>query len=110
MADETYYAWTRMPIERNEWGQVSKEIQPGDKVTQSMLKVEDAEWQELVDAGAIRTDEYPADDLTPPAQIPQEQPEPVASVKELRLGTSEPPQQSPPPQGKPTISEQLANK
>jgi hypothetical protein len=119
---EQYYAWTRIPVSRNEWGQLEKEIQPGDKVSASDLNVSDEEFQELVDIGAVRTDEYEADEYTPPSRVVHEEPEEVVAVKELRLGQQqvrEPEPANPPapqkeetkqPQGKSDISAQLTEK
>lgn len=114
MADETYYAWTRIPVDRNEWGQVTKEVQPGERVTAKDLKVGDQEFEELVNAGAIRTAEYPSDEFTAPANVPVEEVVEEASVKELRLtpqqGVNKPQQQQPADGNKGDISAQLANK
>lgn len=111
---ETYYAWTRIPVIRNEWGQLEKEIQPGEKVSASDLDVSDKEFQELIDIGAVRTDEYEADEFTPPSRVVHEEPEEVAAVKELRLNTqAREPEPAPvvkedtKPQGKSDISAQL---
>lgn len=62
----TYYANSRFKTDINEWGNVGKWIEPGDKITQSDIGVDDDEWQSLIDAGAV-VEEYP-DDLDP--QIP----------------------------------------
>lgn len=114
---ETYYAWTRIPVIRNEWGQLEKEIQPGEKISADDLGVSKDEFQELIDIGAVRTDEYEADEFTPPSRVVHEEPEEVAAVKELRLNTQarEPapapaPKEEPQTQGKSDISAQLTQK
>jgi len=53
------YAWSTFRTEVNEWGQVVKQINPGDEVSQSDLDVSDEEWQALHDAGAVSEDPYP---------------------------------------------------
>jgi hypothetical protein len=65
----TYYAWSNFPTERNEFGQTTKTIKPGDKVTQQDLDVSDDEWNELIELGAVREEEYPDTD---PGQSPAE--------------------------------------
>lgn len=59
----TYYAWSRFLQEKGI-------IEPGDTVTQDKLKVPNAEWEELVRVGAVRTEEYPSD--LPPGISPAE--------------------------------------
>jgi hypothetical protein len=54
-----YYAWSKFPVEVNEWGQITKTIEPGDEITQTTLGVSDEEWLALVDSGAVRTEGYP---------------------------------------------------
>jgi hypothetical protein len=55
----TYYAWSNFPVERNEFGQPTKTIKAGEKISQSDLSVSDEEWEELVNIGAVREEEYP---------------------------------------------------
>lgn len=55
----THYAWTKIKKEVNEWGRVTKWINPGDEVSQSDLKINDDDWKDLVATGAVREDEYP---------------------------------------------------
>jgi len=89
MADK-YYAWSNFRLEMNEWGQVTKTLAPGEEVTQETLGVGDEEWQDLIDTGAVRTDEYPdVDANTPPAQAPQPVVEEESAIKELRLPKAE---------------------
>lgn len=61
------YAWSTFKAEVNDWGQTTKFIRPGDEVSKSMLKVSDEEWQELIDVGAVREEQYPdiPDDVAP---------------------------------------------
>lgn len=58
MAD-TYYAWSNFKVEHNKEGQVTKWIRCGETVSQSDLSVSDEDWQELINVGAVRTQEYP---------------------------------------------------
>jgi len=60
MAD-TYYAWTRFDVERNEWGIATKTINRGDTVTAKDLGVSDEEFQALVDGGSVRNYGLPED-------------------------------------------------
>lgn len=55
----TYYAWTNIAIDVNEWGKVTKSAQTGDKVTASSLGVDEEQFKELVEAGSVRTTQYP---------------------------------------------------
>jgi hypothetical protein len=56
MAD-TYYAWS--PIRGGD-AEKAVNIKRGEKVTQSQLGVDDAEWQGLIDSNAVRSKEFPA--------------------------------------------------
>ena len=60
MADKMY-AWSTFHEERNEYGQPTKTISPGDTVTQDQLGVSDEEWEYLIETGVVRTEEYPED-------------------------------------------------
>jgi hypothetical protein len=64
------YAWSRFILERNEWGQQVKYAEPGDELDQKSLKVDDDEWQALLDSGAVRETPYPED--VPDGVSPQE--------------------------------------
>jgi hypothetical protein len=84
MAD-TYYAWSNFPVEFNEWGQATKTIKVGEKITQSDLKVTDEDWQGLIDVGAVSTDKYPEVDANvSPAEFyaanPEENPNSPESI------------------------------
>lgn len=59
MAGKSMYAWSKFNTEVNEFGQPTKTIMPGESVSQSDLGVDDAEWEYLVESGAVREDEYP---------------------------------------------------
>jgi hypothetical protein len=52
-------AWTTFITGRNDYGQVTETIKPGDSVTQDALGVDDEEYAELLDVGAIREEAYP---------------------------------------------------
>lgn len=81
----TYYAWSTFKKGVNEWGRVEGYINPGDEVTQSELGVDDEEWQELLDVGAIRDEEYPdAPEGVSPAEYLAANPAPT-EVRELTL-------------------------
>jgi hypothetical protein len=60
MADK-YYAWTTINTEVNEYGKVEDSIAVGEEVTQGDLDISDAEWNSLIENGAIRMEEYPKD-------------------------------------------------
>ena len=63
-----HYAWTTFVTGRNDYGQVTETIKPGDSVTQEKLGVSEEEYQELLDVGAIREEAYPKDipnDMSP---------------------------------------------
>lgn len=55
------FAWSNFTVERNEYGQPTRVIKPGEKITQKDLDVGDADWQAFIDAGAIREESYPED-------------------------------------------------
>ena len=55
----TYYAWSVFHAERNEWGQPTKTINCGETVSKSDLDVSDADWDYLVETGAVREQPYP---------------------------------------------------
>lgn len=65
----TTYAWSNFITERNEWGQVTGRITVGEEVTQEQLGLSDLDWQELLDVGAVREQEYPD---VPPQVAPAE--------------------------------------
>lgn len=62
-----WYAWSKFETERNDAGIATKFIMPGEKITQDKLSVGDAEWEYLVETGAVREQEYPdiPDDVAP---------------------------------------------
>lgn len=53
------YAWSNFPVERNEWGQVTKTISVGEEVTADMLGVSKEEFDELINLGAVSEQPYP---------------------------------------------------
>ncbi len=55
----TYYAWSNFPVEHNEFGQPTKTIKAGEKISQSDLGISDEDWEELIALGAVREEEYP---------------------------------------------------
>jgi hypothetical protein len=57
----TYYAWSNFPVEHNDFGQPTKTIKAGEKISQSDLKVSDEDWENLIELGAVREEEYPKD-------------------------------------------------
>lgn len=86
------YAWSKFKADVNEWGQVGRWIMPGDEVSQSDLEVNDAEWQELQDSGAVRNEPYPniPNDVAPAeyfAAHPDEAPE--ATIDETTTSEEE---------------------
>jgi len=58
MASGTYYAWS--PI-RGGTAEKPVTIDRGDKVTKDALGIDDANWAALVESGAVRDKEFPAD-------------------------------------------------
>lgn len=70
------YANSRFKAEVDEWGQTTKWIEPGDKISQSDLGVSDEEWQGLIDSGAV-VEKYPEglDPQTPPAEYYRQNPD-----------------------------------
>jgi hypothetical protein len=57
MASGTYYAWS--PI-KGGTAEKPVTVDRGDKVSQSDLGVDDANWAALVESGAVRDKEFPA--------------------------------------------------
>lgn len=55
----TYYARTKFKADVNEAGVTTKFIMPGDTVSKDKLGVDDAEWDYLVETGAVSTEKYP---------------------------------------------------
>jgi hypothetical protein len=84
------YAWSNFVTERNEAGQATKTIKPGDAVSQADLGVEDEEWEYLVETGAVREEEYPdiPDDVSP-AEYQKQVDNATIEVQEARLVLSE---------------------
>src|SRR4051794_24842024 len=92
----TYYAWSKFKKEQNEWGQVTKWINVGDQISQSDIDASDEDWQELIDVGAVREEEYPdVPNDTPPVDAPVKDEEEENAVKELQM---RPPSQTEPSQ------------
>jgi hypothetical protein len=58
MAD-TYYLWSPVNTEVNEWGRVTKTAKVGDEATAKSLNVSQDEFEELVKVGVVRTEPYP---------------------------------------------------
>lgn len=55
-----FYAWSRLIAERDEEsGLVRKWIMEGDKVSAGDLGLDEDQWNELVESGAVRQTEYP---------------------------------------------------
>lgn len=57
----TYYAWSRIPTDTNEWGQPTKWIEPGDTITANKAGISEEEFDYLVEAGVAREEKYPED-------------------------------------------------
>lgn len=86
----TYYAWSNFPVEKNEWGQVTKTIEVGEKVTASDLGVTDEEFEEMIETGVVSEEEYPdIPDSVSPAEYEKEQLARSAVVEELRMHVEE---------------------
>lgn len=88
MAD-TYYAWSEIQVgEGGEEAQKVKKVPAGEEVSASSLGIPDEEFDAMVEAGAVRTEEYP--DLPEgytgsPAQFAQEQAEAEGQKAEAEL-------------------------
>lgn len=54
----TYYANSRFKKSVNEWGRVEEWVEPGDKVSQSDLKVDDDTWKSYIERGIV-VEDYP---------------------------------------------------
>lgn len=52
MAEKTYYAWS--PINNG-----GKMVKVGEKVSAGSLKIDEDDFNDLVESGAVRTKEYP---------------------------------------------------
>ncbi len=66
---EKMYAWSVFVADRNEFGQTTKTINPGDEVTREKLKMSEDDWDYLVETGAVRPLPYPdVPDGTAPAE------------------------------------------
>lgn len=97
----TYYAWSNFPVERNEYGQTTKSIKAGEKISQSDLNVSDEEWEGLIEAGAVREEEYPdAGPTESPAEYaaahPEEEEEEAQSQQKAQPQQPKPPEQPKP--------------
>jgi len=66
----TYYAWSPIPTDHNEFGQPTKRIEVGDTVTADKVGVSKEEFEYLIEAGAVREEKYPED--LAPNQSPNE--------------------------------------
>lgn len=67
----TYYAWSPMAKEVDEWGRVTDRVKLGDTVSAGDLDISDEEFQELIDARAVREQPYPEaciDSPVPPSE------------------------------------------
>lgn len=53
-----YYAWSNFNVDIVE-GKAKTSVKPGDEVTAAKLKVSEEEFKEMIDAGSVRTQEYP---------------------------------------------------
>lgn len=95
------YAWSRFPVESDEWGKITRFIEPGDKISQSDLSVSDDDWAEIVAAGAVRDEPYPdiPNNMSPaeywrahPDEAPdnaEPSPPPKLKVEEVKQSASE---------------------
>ncbi len=61
------YAWIVFVTERNEHGQPTKSVKPGDEVTQQDLGISESDWKGLIESGSVRPQPYPKipDNLSP---------------------------------------------
>lgn len=91
----TYYAWSKFKKEVNEWGRVLKWINPGDKISKSDLGLDDREWENLIEVGAVREEPYPdiPDHMSPAEYYRANPPEDVSASVEAK---AEPTPNTPP--------------
>jgi hypothetical protein len=68
------YAWSVFHTERNEFGQPTKTVQPGEEINQEDLGISDEDWNGLLEAGAVRDEPYPdiPDNLSPAEHYKQQ--------------------------------------
>jgi len=75
------YAWSRFAKTINEWGRVEEWIEPGDEISQADIGVNDDEWQELQDNGAVREEAYPPVEVDQsPAEYYRENPDEAPEI------------------------------
>jgi hypothetical protein len=74
-------------------------VKPGDEVSAGDLNLNDEEFQELVDAGVVRDNDYPED--IPEDQSPTEyyKAQLAALAESGELPPEQPPAEEPPPEG-----------
>lgn len=53
------YAWSNFTIEHNQQGQATKTVKCGQEVTRQSLNVSEKDWEDLIEAGAVRPQPYP---------------------------------------------------
>jgi hypothetical protein len=88
MAD-TYYAWSEIQVGEGDEAETKvKKVKAGEEVSASSLGIPDEEFDAMVEAGAVKTEEYP--DLPEgytgsPAQFAQEQAEAEGKIAEAEL-------------------------
>lgn len=81
--DKQYYAWSPIHYHTGEGDSLERKIaQPGAKVSQNGLGVDDDEWATLLEGGSIRPNPYPKglDPKNPNALSPNEH-----RLRQLRL-------------------------
>src|SRR3954451_6661253 len=62
MAGDTYYAWSNFNVTPDNWTGNPRDVTkvaPGDKVSAADLGIDDEEFQQYIDNGAVRTIAYP---------------------------------------------------
>lgn len=90
------YANSRFPTETDEWGRVHKYIEPGEKISKSDLGVDDDEWNNLIELGAV-VESYPEglDPQTPPAEYYRDNPDAAPEAPEPEKAPEPEPEKAP---------------
>ena len=108
----SYYAWSNFPVERNEWGQVTKTIEVGESITADKISVSKEEFDELIEIGAVSEEEYPdIPDSVSPAEYEMSQANQQAVIDELQMRIDEQKEPAPTPtqeEDKPSAQAQSA--
>lgn len=75
------YAWSTFNTDVDEYGKAHGKIEPGDEVTADKLDISKEEFETLVEAGAVREQEYP--DVNPTQSPTEYYREEAAAAMEL---------------------------